>query len=232
VKVACPVRRGTIGKVLVQSSNSLAVYPTVYTVLQASRRSWRIGQTQPVKVYYFAYADTIQEDALHLVAAKVAATLRVNGDTVGDDSLAELDNITAGDLVATLAKIVTGETTLNAPNLQQAFAEANAGLRQANTIIGDYRMVDAEDDDTGVETAVNGSGQPHQRPRLLVNGAGRNGRAPLQPALLGHGNGKMNGNGTASRQNKTADGKSAQKTKSTEKPAAPPVPRPRFIGII
>jgi len=116
--------------------------------------------------------------------------------------------------------------------LQQAFAEANAGLRQANTIIGDYRMVDAEDTDTGVETAVNGSGQPHYRPRLLVNGASSHGRVPLKPALLGNGNGKMNGNGHASQQDKTPDGKSAQKTAQTEKPAAPPVPRPRFIGII
>ena len=211
----------------------MAIDYSVYTVLQASRRSWRIGQTRPVKVYYFAYADTIQEDALHLVAAKVAATLRVNGDTVGDDSLAELDNITAGDLVATLAKIVTGETTLNAPNLQQAFAEANAGLRQANTIIGDYRMVDAEDADIGMETAVNGNGQQPRRPRLPVNGAGRNGRASLQPELSSNGNGKMNGNGHGhvSRQNGTSDEKSAQKKEPAEKSAIPPVPRPRLFGI-
>src|SRR5690606_10643013 len=49
----------------------MAIDYSVYTVLQASRRSWRIGQTRPVKVYYFAYEETIQEDALHLVAAKV-----------------------------------------------------------------------------------------------------------------------------------------------------------------
>src|SRR5690606_4841346 len=116
------------------------------TGLQASRRSWRIGQTRPVKVYYFAYADTIQTDALYLVAAKVAAALRVNGDTVADDSLAELDEITGNDIVATLARIVTGETQLETPNLQQAFAEANAGIRQANMVIGDYEMVDDEDE--------------------------------------------------------------------------------------
>jgi hypothetical protein len=117
---------------------------SVYTVLQASRRSWRIGQTKPVKVYYFAYADTIQEQALYLVAAKVAAAQRVNGDTVADDSLAELDNITGNDIVATLARIVTGDTELNTQSLQQAFAEANASLRQANTVIGEYEIVDDE----------------------------------------------------------------------------------------
>jgi hypothetical protein len=92
----------------------MAIDYSVYTVLQASRRSWRIGQTEPVKVYFFAYEETIQEDALRLVAAKVAAALRVNGDTVGDDSLAELDDLTSGDLVATLAKIITGDVQIEA----------------------------------------------------------------------------------------------------------------------
>jgi hypothetical protein len=81
----------------------MAIDYSVYTVLQASRRSWRIGQTRPVKVYYFCYEETIQEDALRLVAAKVAAALRVNGGTVANDSLADLDELASGDLVATLA---------------------------------------------------------------------------------------------------------------------------------
>lgn len=71
-----------------------------------------------VRVYYFAYEETIQEDALRLVEAKVAAALRVNGDTVSDDSLAELDELTSGDLVATLARILTGETQIEARSLQ------------------------------------------------------------------------------------------------------------------
>ncbi|MFP3693485.1 DEAD/DEAH box helicase, partial [Burkholderia sp. SIMBA_048] len=32
----------------------------VYTLPQAARRSWRIGQKQPVKVIYLGYADTSQ----------------------------------------------------------------------------------------------------------------------------------------------------------------------------
>jgi hypothetical protein len=43
--------------------------------------------------------------------------------------LAELDEITGNDIVATLARIVTGEAQLETPGLQQAFAEANAGIR-------------------------------------------------------------------------------------------------------
>src|SRR5690606_18444333 len=166
----------------------MAIDYSVYTVLQASRRSWRIGQTRPVKVYYFAYEETIQEDALHLVASKVAAALRVNGDTVGDDSLADLDELTSGDLVATLAKIVTGETQSEARSLQQAFAEANASLRQANTLIGEYSIVD-DDEDEELETAITGE---LIRPRPLPAIAG-NGHVTRQPSLFSGDQVKPNG---------------------------------------
>lgn len=115
---------------------------SVYTVLQASRRSWRIGQTRPVKVFFYAYEDTLQEDALSLVAAKVAATLRINGDTVADDSLAELDELATTDIVTALARIATGAAE-RPPSLQDAFKAANDDFRAANAIIGDYKMVDA-----------------------------------------------------------------------------------------
>ena len=38
----------------------------VYTVQQASRRSWRIGQKQPVEVFYLGYAETAQIDCFPL----------------------------------------------------------------------------------------------------------------------------------------------------------------------
>jgi len=68
----------------------------------------------------------------------VAAALRVNGDTVADDSLAELDELSGNDIIAALARIVTEDVALEAPNLQQAFAAANETIRQANALIGDY----------------------------------------------------------------------------------------------
>jgi hypothetical protein len=172
----------------------MAIDYSVYTVLQGSRRSWRIGQTEPVKVYHFAYEGTIQEDALRLVAAKVAATLRINGDTVGNDSLADLDELSSGDLVTTLARIVVGqspngETELEAHSLQQAFAEANADLRQANVLIGDYTIVDEDEDVVEVEPDANGR-LPQPLP-LPVNDLPTNGHA-WQESLLNQslGNGR------------------------------------------
>src|SRR5215472_15774389 len=40
---------------------------SLYTLRQASRRSWRIGQRDEVRVKYFAYANTAQETCLEPV---------------------------------------------------------------------------------------------------------------------------------------------------------------------
>ena len=53
-------------------------------VRQASRRSWRIGQTQPVRIYYLTYGDSKQTQALYLIAQKVATSLAVEGDLSND----------------------------------------------------------------------------------------------------------------------------------------------------
>ena len=44
---------------------------------QASRRSWRIGQTQPVRVVFMVYRNSLQADALKLVAKKLQSSLAV-----------------------------------------------------------------------------------------------------------------------------------------------------------
>lgn len=109
---------------------------SVFTVRQACRRPYRIGQTQPVHVYFFAYENTLQEQALLLIAAKLAAAIRLDGDDIAEDSLADLDELTSGDMVTTLAKIVTGELSLQERSLQHAFQSANQELRQALTYLG------------------------------------------------------------------------------------------------
>jgi hypothetical protein len=208
----------------------MAIDYSVYTVLQASRRSWRIGQTRPVKVYYFAYEETIQEDALHLVAAKVAAALRVNGDTVGDDSLADLDELTSGDLVATLAKIVVGlspngEAQIEARSLQQAFAEANASLRQANTLIGEYRIVQDDEEDE-LDTAVTHDDIP-QQPLLVTD---RNGHATHQPSLFSGEQVKPNGAAVPVALNRSEQPRQPDvATPPSDEKTKPPVPRPRLL---
>ncbi len=52
----------------------------VYTVSQASRRSWRIGQTQAVEVGFLGYAKTAQISCLELMAKKIAVSQSTSGD--------------------------------------------------------------------------------------------------------------------------------------------------------
>src|SRR3989304_16590 len=61
----------------------LQVEYSVYTMRQASRRSWRIGQRLPVRVIYFAYSGTLQAQALALVAKKLKSSLAVEGELGG-----------------------------------------------------------------------------------------------------------------------------------------------------
>lgn len=56
---------------------------------QASGRSWRIGQTEPVEVTYLAYKDTIQTVALQLMGAKLVAAQALEGK-FSEDGLSSL----------------------------------------------------------------------------------------------------------------------------------------------
>ncbi len=74
---------------LVKTGLDLCEFPTVvfyqigyniFTLRQAARRSWRIGQTEPVKVFFMCYKNTMQEKALALIAKKLEVSLVVEGD--------------------------------------------------------------------------------------------------------------------------------------------------------
>lgn len=74
---------------LVETGINLIEYPTIIwyeidhsmiTTEQASARSYRINQTMPVEVYFLAYAGTMQEHALHLIAQKSDVSRTFRGD--------------------------------------------------------------------------------------------------------------------------------------------------------
>ena len=130
---------------LVQTGLDLVDFPTivwfetdysVYTMRQASRRSWRIGQTQPVQVVFMAYRNTLQADALKLVAKKLQSSLAVEGE-LPEDALAAYGN-DGDDLMLALArKIVAGEE--DADSVESVFAQAQQVAADAEAL-----LVDAE----------------------------------------------------------------------------------------
>jgi SNF2 family DNA or RNA helicase len=74
---------------LVKTGLDLLEFPTivfmqsgynVYTVQQAARRSWRIGQKHAVQVHYLGYEGTAQMECLRLMVKKIAVSQSTSGD--------------------------------------------------------------------------------------------------------------------------------------------------------
>ncbi|SUO96749.1 DUF2958 domain-containing protein [Suttonella ornithocola] len=98
---------------LVKTGLDLLSFPTiyfaqtgynVYTVAQAARRSWRIGQKETVKVYYACYSESSQKDCYELMAKKMKTALSTMGvmPETGLDSFDEEEDETS--ITSALAK--------------------------------------------------------------------------------------------------------------------------------
>jgi superfamily II DNA or RNA helicase len=84
---------------------------SAYTLRQASRRTWRIGQDKPVRVYFLVYAKTAQQAALALVSRKILASLLVEGQVETDHAIATYD--AGGEIFYELAKAVLDRTQIS-----------------------------------------------------------------------------------------------------------------------
>jgi superfamily II DNA or RNA helicase len=87
-QLRCGVQAVICHPKLVQTGLDLIEFPTIlfyetgysiYVLRQASRRSWRIGQRQPVKVKFLHYAETMQESCLRLMGKKLLVSLAMEG---------------------------------------------------------------------------------------------------------------------------------------------------------
>jgi|GEM_PF-1115343 len=92
---------------VVETGLDLYAFPTIlwlqtgtslFPVRQASRRSYRIGQTEDVEVRFLAYSDTLQTALLQLMAQKMKAAAAAEGSVT-----AEGLRVLAGDDDGTLA---------------------------------------------------------------------------------------------------------------------------------
>jgi hypothetical protein len=134
----------------IETGLDLLEYPTilwmmvnysVYTVLQASRRSYRIGQHKPINVYYYYYANTMQETAVGLVAEKAAAAYATSGDSIDDQSLAA--HVSLGSVEEQLMRVIATDENSGLDETKSAqdyFSAANEAAQKAATIVGGYDM--------------------------------------------------------------------------------------------
>ena len=96
---------------LVETGLDLNAFPTLifysmgyklFTLRQASRRSWRINQTAPkVEVYLLYYQDTMQAKAMKLMASKLAVAGIIEGN-FSEEGLAAMSDMQ--DMTSQLAK--------------------------------------------------------------------------------------------------------------------------------
>jgi len=95
---------------LVETGLDLLFAPTIlfyesgyslHTLRQASRRSWRIGQKQPVRVKFLCYADTMQAQCLRLMGKKLLVALALEGKFAAE-GLQNLDE--DDDMLTAMAK--------------------------------------------------------------------------------------------------------------------------------
>jgi SNF2 family DNA or RNA helicase len=75
---------------------------SVYILRQASRRSWRIGQKEPVNVHHLFYKGTIQEKAITLNVKKLRAALLTEGELTDGQFLEQIEE----DGLIALAKTI------------------------------------------------------------------------------------------------------------------------------
>ena len=74
---------------------------STFTLRQASRRSWRIGQTKPVTVRFLCYENTAQVGCLRLMGRKLLVSMAMEGK-FSDSGLQAMDD--GADVLTTLAR--------------------------------------------------------------------------------------------------------------------------------
>ena len=151
---------------LVQTGLDLVDFPTicwaetdysVYTMRQLSRRSWRIGQTRPVKVVFMSYRNSLQADALKLMARKLQNSLAVEGE-LPEDGLAAYGDDGDDIMMALARKIVNGEEQDDAETVEAVFAQARDAEAVAEELLVDEGWKAVEVEPTVVETHRNSNG--------------------------------------------------------------------------
>ena len=177
---------------LVQTGLDLIDFPTlvwfemdysVYTMRQASRRSWRIGQNRPVRVVFMAYRGTLQSDALKLVAKKLQSSLAVEGELPEDGLAAYGDD--GDDLMLALArKIVNGEEEEEEESVEEVFAQARVAEALSEELLVDEGWHAVEVEPELVEAHRNGTNGTSAAVQV-VSANGHNDEAPeMQQSLF------------------------------------------------
>jgi hypothetical protein len=139
---------------------------SIYVLRQASRRSWRIGQKQPVRVKYMAYAGTMQENCLRLMGKKLLVSLAMEGK-FANHGLQALDD--DDDMLTAMARELVTQKGVG----EKADACWREVQREHTRVLEAQRVSVAEQPQDSVPTSeaveeVAAAPQPPERTEALV----------------------------------------------------------------
>ena len=106
---------------------------STYTLRQGSRRSWRLTQNRPVKVYFLSYTGTMQTRLMQLMADKLTTSLAIEGE-LSDKGLAALSE-TSDSLAKELAKMLLEKSGDDRSSLKDLWAAYRKKEVQAEVMI-------------------------------------------------------------------------------------------------
>lgn len=148
--------------------------PSTNRARQATRRSYRLGQTLPVRIIQLAYDESAEARLLLLVARKMRSSLMTEGQLPGEGLATYGED--EGDLMLQLARAVLddvrhGAGRRMAGSLEAVLQEVRALDQQAGRFIAGERLEAAlASDATGRE-----SGTPSSAPALTTRSASARG---------------------------------------------------------
>lgn len=134
---------------------SIVFYQTgysTYTLRQAARRSWRIPQKRPVRVYFLCYAGTMQSRAMKLMADKLTCSLALEGE-ISEQGLAAISD-TGDSLARELAKALVDrqDDSRELKDLWAAYRKKE--VRNEQPLADPEKMPDQAIDNTAVQPDI------------------------------------------------------------------------------
>jgi len=142
---------------LVETGLDLLDFPSIvfyqcgystYTLRQASRRSWRITQENPVKVYYLTYSGTMQTRAMKLIATKLETSLALEGELT-DKGLSALSE-SSDSMTRELARALLEQISFNG-SLKDMWAAYRKKEVQIDCNVFDTKPIEIKEGDLPVD---------------------------------------------------------------------------------
>lgn len=126
----------------------------LFTLWQASRRHYRLCQTEECRTYYLAYTGTIQMDVLQIMAEKQTATAAIQGK-FSAEGLAKMSRQV--DSRVKLAQALQGNTKVDEDSLVNMFdvlnQSNNSMSEQESEVMADYKPMALFDEVVGAMAA-------------------------------------------------------------------------------